>query len=226
MNIVVSSQIQNVGKSSLALLLTFALVNKRAKVLLIDADIGRWTLAERLGLKKDILMGNVGVRRIKELGFIFDFGVCDQHQGIEPSGDYQYVIVDLDVTRSAVHNDFYFGSANLILIPQPSWTPEKIKDWVKRFIDCLEATTKAKTVVYPIALKYDDMSLNVMKWTNYEVYEAWKKKNMKIIEQNGIGYDEDWAKYISLQEYDGERLNKFVQRTIKTLGKDFEEWLK
>ena len=233
MNIIISSQIQNVGKSSLALMLTFALTDKKNKVLLIDADIGRWTLTEVL-LGKDILLAKDKVGQIfplNELDYEFNFGYCDQYKGIELRKEYQCCIVDLDVTRSAVHNNYYFGNADIIIIPQPSWTEEKIKDWIIRFMNGLKKLPNVKRVMtYPIAIKYfNDNSLETLRWTNFEVYDAWKKlqdAETRVGSHNnlqGLQYDENWAKYISVQKYDEAKVKKFINESVKALKKDLTQ---
>jgi cellulose biosynthesis protein BcsQ len=234
MNIIISSQIQNVGKSSLALMLTFAVTDKKNKVLLIDADIGRWTLTEVL-LGKEFLLSKNKVGQafpMNEFEYEFDFGYCDQYKGIELKKEYKYCIVDLDVTRSAVHNNYYFGNADVIIIPQPPWTEGKVKDWIIRFMEGLKKMQNVKKVMtYPIAVKYfsSDNALESLKWTNFEVYEAWKKlqDEKTYIKTNdnlqGLGYDENWAKYISVQKYDEAKVKKFVNESVKTLRKDLTQ---
>jgi hypothetical protein len=232
MNIVVSSQVQNVGKSSLALLLSFMGAKQGKRVLLIDADVGRYTLTE-------LLLGEVKIEdagkimEVEEMGYRFDFGYCDRKRAIALKGEYDYCVVDLDVMRSWYHNEYYFQNANVIMIPRPSWTIDKIKNWILRFENDLMKILEGKNVCiidYPIAIKYDE-DFEMLKWTNYELYERWKKMKLngnlecKIVENEGIEYNEEWAKYISLCDYDKERLKGFIEKSIRALEEDLKKLL-
>jgi hypothetical protein len=228
MNIVVSSQVQNVGKSSLALLLSFWASKKGKRVLLVDADIGRYTLTELLLGMERLFKGEAGkIVEVEEMGYRFDFGYCDKRRAVALKEEYEYCIVDLDVIRSRYHNEYYFGNAKMIIIPRPSWTINKIKDWFLRFQRDLKEILKDKDVKiidYPIAVKYDDDLLEMLKWTNYELYKRWKslglqgKPDIEIIEGcEAIEYNEEWAKYISLSEYDKKEVKEFIERSIEAL---------
>jgi hypothetical protein len=225
--------VQNVGKSSLALLLAFYGSKKKKKVLLIDADIGRYTLTELLLGREELLKGGAGkIVEVEEMGYRFDFGYCDRKRAVALKEEYEYCIVDLDVVRSWYHNEYYFQNANVIIIPRPSWTTEKIKNWILRFVRDLRkilGDKEVKVMDYPIAVRYDDESLEMLKWTDYELYERWRRLGLegeppsKIVEGGGIEYNEEWAKYISLCECNKEEVKKFIERSIKALEKTLKK---
>jgi len=229
MVILVSSQIQNVGKSSLALLLTFTLSKEGKRVLLIDADVGRWTLTDRLGLGGFRNLGMAGkYYDVKELDYTFIFGFCDMVNAVKVLENCEYTIIDLDVSRSKVHNEYYFKQADLVITPQPSWTIDKVADWIVRFGELIKEATKAEFITYPIAVKFEDEELEHLKWVNYEVYKAMKKarEEARLKEGQGIEYNEEWARYISLKEYDEKEVKRFIEQSIKALKEDLKEYLK
>jgi hypothetical protein len=225
--------VQNVGKSSLALLLAFYGSKKKKRVLLIDADIGRYTLTELLLGREELLKGGAGkIVEVEEMGYRFDFGYCDRKRAVALKEEYEYCIVDLDVVRSWYHNEYYFQNANVIIIPRPTWTPDKIKNWILRFMRDLGKIFGDKKLVvdYPIAVKYDDESLEILKWTDYDLYERWKRLKLegepptKVRGIEGVEYNEEWAKYISLCECNKEEVKKFIERSIKALEKDLKKF--
>lgn len=222
-SIVITAPVQNVGKTTLAMLMAFC-VSKEKKVLCIDADIGRYTFSERVGIKERLEEGLTDAVPIEELGYKFDLGFCDPERAIEIDKKYDFVIIDFDISRSVVHADFYLPNVDFIILPRPPWTPQKIKMWQIRFMKGIQDKIKGQIISYPVALKYDDKSIEAVKWTYPELYNTWKEKRFKIPQGNGILYSSHWEAYINFNNYDEEKLKVYIEETIKRLKEDFK-WL-
>lgn len=231
MNVLVTSQIQNVGKTSLSLLFALAFAGKNKKILLVDSDMGRYTLVELFDLRDNIYNKEMGVFENDLFGCQFDFAYCllDNCVDLKSFKEYNYIFIDFDVSRSSQHADYFFANADKIVIPVPSWTDRKVADWNKRFKDGLSLRVEAEIIEYPIAVKYDDSGLSAIKWTNFKVYEAWKSMELdKFLgnQKQGIEYNEDWAKYISFREdYNKDKLKVFIQYCKDKIREDFKKWL-
>ena len=225
-NILITSPIQNVGKSTLALLTTFALLDRKKSVHLIDADMGRYTIAERLGFKEMVKEEPGGkyyeVNNVNTLGYKFWFSYCDMSGAVVGKDEVDYCVIDFDVTRSAAHGDYYFPRADVLVIPQPPWTIDKNKDWTMRFLGGIQDQVKGRGVIIPTAMarQYERKTdFEAIKWTNPEIYAAWKKYKVKATPVDGeaIEYNEDWEKYINFKPYGQKEVKQWISRTEKPL---------
>jgi len=182
-SIIITAPIQNVGKTTLAMLLTFCAVKRKKRVLSIDADIGRYTFTNRVGSGERLEEGLIDAIEVETLGYKFDFGLCNMNGAVELDKKYDIVIVDFDVSRSVAHGDFYLPNADLIILPQPPWTAKKVKNWTVDFMAGVRSRVKGKMMTYPVAFDYDKDtdSIRAIKWTNPQLYDIWKKKRLQIV---------------------------------------------
>ncbi len=224
--IVVTAPIQNVGKTTLAMLITF-LISTKMKVLAIDADMYRWTFTDRLGLKKNIERGEAGKGfKISELGYEFDFGFCDGRRAVELDDRYKAIVVDFDVSRSGKHAEYYLTNAHLIILPIPSkWAKIKTQDWTNEFKNEWKDMLKAKIVDYPIAVEYEANFLQELKWANPKMWKAMKKiPSLNAGTKRGIPYSDDWVNYINLRPYNKGGLKLFISESFKKIDSDVKLW--